>query len=218
MLYEHVADSAQRQKTDGLEVYDFYYMGVKLLQTEYDEASLRQMAQYFGKAVEKDPDFALAYVGLGWLELISYWGGWSSDPEQSLQKASEYAEKGLALDDNQARTHLLLGDVYASMGQLDRGVAEHAKSRALNPNDPDIKSESAAYLAYAGQVDAAIDLISDAMRLNPFYPDRYLWDAAIAHYPAHEYDAVIDAVERMREPGGPSAVPGGELCAARPPA
>ena len=86
------------------------------------------------------------------------------------------------------------------MGQLDRGIAEHAKARALNPNDPDIKSESAAYLAYAGRVDEAIELLTDAMRLNPFYPDWYLWNVAIVYYPARKYDAVIDAVERMREP------------------
>jgi adenylate cyclase len=55
-------------------------------------------------------------------------------------------------------------------------------------------------LAYAGQVDEAIELVTDAMRLNPFYPDWFLWNAAIVYYPARKYDAVIDAVERMREP------------------
>ena len=90
--------------------------------------------------------------------------------------------------------------MYASLGQLDRGIAEHAKARALNPNDADIKAESAAYLAYAGRVDEAIELLTEAMRLNPFYPDWYLWNVAIAHYPARKYDAVIDAVERMQEP------------------
>ena len=34
------------------------------------------------------------------------------------------------------------------------------------------------------------------MRLNPFYPDWYLWNVANVYYPARKYDAV----ERMREP------------------
>jgi adenylate cyclase len=121
-------------------------------------------------------------------------------PEETLRKALEYELKALALDESVAMTHNLLGDVYASMGRLDRGIAEHAKARALNPNDPNIKAESAAYLAYAGRVDEAIGLLTDAMRLNPFYPDWYLWNAAIVYYPARKYDAVIDAVERMHEP------------------
>jgi adenylate cyclase len=89
----------------------------------------------------------------------------------------------LAPHQNQAKVHELLGDVYAPMGQLDHGVAEHAKARALNPNDAGIKSECAAYLAYAGQLDEAIELVTDAMRLDPFHPDWFLWNAAICVLP-----------------------------------
>ena len=139
-------------------------------------------------------------MGLGWLEMRAYWGGWSPDPDASLERALEYGRKALALDENHGFTHVLLGDVYASMGQLDRGIAEHAKARALNPNDPDIKAESAAYLAYAGRVDEAAELLTDAMRLNPFYPEWYLWSGGQVYYSARKYDAVIEAVERMTEP------------------
>jgi adenylate cyclase len=185
---------------DSLEAYEFYYMGMHILNTEYSEVADRKMEQYFQKAIEKDPDFALGYVGLGWYEMRSCWGGWSPDPQASLQRALEYGLKALALDASIGQVHNLLGDVYASMGQQELGIAEHAKARALNPNDADIKAESAAYLAYAGRVDEAIELLTDAMRLNPFYPDWYLWNVAIVYYPERKYDAVIDAVERMREP------------------
>ena len=86
------------------------------------------------------------------------------------------------------------------MGDLDRGVAEHEKARALNPGDPDIKQEAAGYLAYAGRVDEAIQLIKEAMRLDPFYPDVYLWNAAIIYYTARRYEAVVEAVDRMTSP------------------
>ena len=38
------------------------------------------------------------------------------------------------------------------------------------------------------------------MRLNPFYPEWYLWSGGQVYYPARRYDAVIEAVERMTEP------------------
>ena len=90
--------------------------------------------------------------------------------------------------------------ISGHLGQLDRGVAEHAKARALNPNDAGIKIESATYLAYAGRMDEAIALMTDAMRLDPFHPDWFLWDAGIIHYTARRYPAAIDAIERGREP------------------
>jgi adenylate cyclase len=199
-LFASAVGSAQRKSTDSLEAYDLYVLANHLLQINYTETSDRIMEQYYRRAAEKDANFALAYVGLGMVQLRSIWGGWSPDPKQSLDRALEYGLKALALDENQAKVHELLGDVYASMGQLDRGVAEHAKARALNPNDAGIKSESAAYLAYAGQLDEAIELVADAMRLDPFHPDWFLWNAAIVYYPAHKYEAAIDAVERMRDP------------------
>jgi TolB-like protein len=199
-LYEKIADSAQRKHTDSLQAYELYVLATHLKQTEYTEAAHRKMEEYYRKAIEKDPDFALAHMGLGWMEMRAYWGGWSPDPQESLQRALDYGQKALALDKSQGEIHLLLGDVYASMGQLDRGVAEHAKARSLNPNDPDIKAESAAYLAFAGRIDEAIELLTDAMRLNPFFPDWYLWSGAQVYYPARRNDAVIDAVNRMGDP------------------
>jgi adenylate cyclase len=199
-IYASIADSSQDKNTDSFAAYEFYAMAEKLLQTGLTEAPNRAMQEYYRKAIEEDPDFALAYAGLGWVEMRAYWGGWSSDPDETLQRALDYGLKALALDEKEADVHLLLGDVYASMGQLDRGIAEHTKARALNPNNPDIKSESAVYLAFAGRVDEAIELLQDAMRLNPFYPDWYLWSAAQVYYPARDYDVVINAVERMTEP------------------
>jgi adenylate cyclase len=199
-LRASVVGSAQSKNTDSLAAYEFYHMAHVLLDTRLTEISNNKAQEYYRKAIEKDPDFALAYAGLGWSEMRSYWGGWCPDPQECLKRALEYGLKALALAENQAEIHFLLGDVYASLDQLDRGIAEHAKARALNPYDSDIKSESAAYLAYAGQVDEAIELLTDAMRLNPFYPDWYLWNVAIAHYPARHYDVVIGAVERMQEP------------------
>ena len=55
-------------------------------------------------------------------------------------------------------------------------------------------------MAYAGQLDEAIELVTDAVRLDPFHPDWFFWNAAIVYYPARRYEAAIDAVERMRDP------------------
>jgi adenylate cyclase len=199
-LFARAVGSAQRKNTDNLEAYDLYVLANHLLQTNYTEASDRIMEQYYRRAAEKDPDFALAYVGLGMVQLRSVWGGWSPDPKHSLELALEYGQKALALDENQAKVYELLGDVYANMGQLDRGVAEHAKARALNPNDAGIKSESAYVLAFAGRLAEAIELTTDAMRLDPYHPDWFLWNAAIVYYSARNYEASTAAAERMRDP------------------
>ena len=126
-LLANIAGRAHRANTDNLEAYDLYAMGNHLQQTDYTEAASRKIGEYYRMAIEKDPNFALAYMGLGWLEMRAYWEGYSPNPRGTLETALKYGQKALALDDSQANIHELLGDVYAYMGQLDRGVAEHAK-------------------------------------------------------------------------------------------
>jgi len=199
-LYASAADRARRKNTDSLEAYDLYVLATHLAQTNYTEEAGRKIGQYYRMAIEKDPNFALAYMGLGWLEMRGYWEGYSPNPKESLQRALKYGQKAVSLDESQAKIHELLGDVYSYMGQLDRGVAEHAKARALSPNDAGIKCESAEFLAFAGQVDEAITLVTEAMRLDPFHPDWFFWNAGIIYYTARQYGAAIDAIERGREP------------------
>ena len=172
-LYASAADRAQHRNTDSLEAYDLYVLATHLLMTDYNEAASIKMEKYYRTAIEKDPNFALAYMGLGWVEMRGYWEGYSPNPRESLERALKYGQKAVALDESQAKIHELLGDVYSYLGQLDRGVAEHAKARALNPNDAGIKAESAEFLNFAGQIDEAIKLITDAMRLDPFHPDYF---------------------------------------------
>ena len=183
--------------TDNLQAYELYVLGTYMKNEVYSQEALVKIEGYFHQALEKDPSFGLHYVGLGWMEMRAVWGGWSPDPQASLQKASEYGQKARQLDrTNNALIPLLLGDVYATMGDIQRGVSEHQKALARNPNDAMIQNEAAAFLAYAGRVDEALELLHNSMRLNPFYPDTYLWNAAIINYPARQYQAVIDAVDR----------------------
>ena len=53
------------------------------------------------------------------------------------------------------------------------------------------------------------------MRLNPFYPDQYLWHLGGAYYNLHRYEEAIHAIAEHAEPDGRPAAAGRELCAAR---
>ena len=43
-------------------------------------------------------------------------------------------------------------------------------------------------------------LLEKAMRLNPFYPDQYLWHLGSAYYNLHSYEGAIHAIEGMQNP------------------
>jgi hypothetical protein len=61
-------------------------------------------------------------------------------------------------------------------------------------------SDFADALAHSGQSEEAIGLLHKAMRLNPFYPDEYLWHLGGAYYNLKRYEDAIQAVSGMQNP------------------
>ena len=70
----------------------------------------------------------------------------------------------------------------------------------LNPNDADIMAELSDALTYYGEMDESVSLLNTAMRLNPYYPDCYLWYLADAYFSLEQYEDTIAVLERMGNP------------------
>ena len=103
-------ENLERTPTDNLEAYDYFLRGESFLWSTTKETTA-QARQMFKRAVELDPEFALAYAHLGmtyWLD----WGLlWSNDPD-NLEQGFNLAQRALALDDGLSRGHIVLGISY----------------------------------------------------------------------------------------------------------
>ena len=90
----------------------------------------------FEKAIELDSRYAGAYAWLSWIYYTEWLWRWSADP-QTLEQASELAQKALALDDSLPVAHSLLSLVYEQKQQYDQALAEGEQAIALDPNNAD---------------------------------------------------------------------------------
>ncbi len=124
--------------------------------------------QYFELAREKDPDYALAYVGIA-----NVWGG---RQQQGLVSASEAGPKAraasmkaLELDDTLAEVHHKLAGIRA-WTDWDWAGAETAFRRAieLNPNYPDVRAYYSLFLFMMRRPEEAMEQIERALELDPF--------------------------------------------------
>ena len=61
-------------------------------------------------------------------------------------------------------------------------------------------AEFADALVYDGQPEKSLEWLKKAMRLNPYYPDWYLWYLADAYNALGRSEDVIATVEKMRNP------------------
>jgi TolB-like protein len=96
-------------------------------------------AGYFQKAIEKDPQYALAYAWFSMAEFGLAVSG-MGPPVESFEKAGELARSALALDESLAEAHLMIGqglfyqwDFKGAMVEVDRALElDHNSGLGLN--------------------------------------------------------------------------------------
>ena len=118
-------------------------------------AAAGQALAYFNLAVEKDPTCAQAQAALAKAEIgFPSWPG--LPPEERFAKVKEAATRAIALQDNLAEAHALLGEAEFNAWQWEPAEREFKRAIELAPDD-------AANHAYDGQFLAAMGGSSQAI-------------------------------------------------------
>ena len=100
--------------------------------------------------------------------------GNTKSPRETMEKATELAQKTLAMDDSMGGGHSLLGWLYICKREYDKAIAEGERAVALGPSNPNDLHSYASFLTFAGRPEEAIPLYQKAIRLSPFGP-AYLY-------------------------------------------
>jgi DNA-binding SARP family transcriptional activator/TolB-like protein len=166
--------------TQNLEAWMLSGNGLKLLRRLTREDNVRARGLY-RRAAGVDPNYAGAWAGLAWTYFVDARFGWSTLPEESLERAAEYAQKAIALDPTRPRTYAILGDLSLIKGDHEKAIELLERGVELSPNGADVVALLGDGLTYTGDYQRAIGLIQRAMRLSPYYPAWYRWSLGRAY-------------------------------------
>lgn len=168
-----------KRDTNNITAYDYVLRGLES-HYRYTREGNEHGQLLFQKAIDLDPDYAMAHALLALATLHSWTQGWNQDLEL-LPRAFELAQQALNLDDSVPEIHLVLGDLYL-FGAKDHDKAAEAFKTAirLSPNYADAYSGLAQVLAWSGEPEKAIDTVKKAMKLNPHHHAWYFLPLAIA--------------------------------------
>jgi len=178
-----------------LQAYDFVLRGRESL-TRLNRTSHSQARQAFEQALALDRNYAAAYVGLGRVDLSAAAMGWTPDPEDALTRAEHAALRAIALDDSDARAHVLLGRALAREGQYDRAIEALRRAVALNRSDPDAHAGLGDALLWSGDAAGAIDSLEAALAADPQLSGEDLFSLGAAYFLARRSDDSIRVLER----------------------
>jgi len=154
----------------------------------------------FRKAVELQPDYALAWTGLS-----SYYGVGIGDggmsPVQTMAQAEAAAQKAVELDDQLAEGHLVLGAaIFTYQWDFARGLEEVSRAIELDPKLTQAIHMRARFLSVLGRHQEAIQTQKIASEIDPF---QRPWAMVTLLDEARQYDAALtEAREKLEaDPG-----------------
>jgi len=154
--------------TESNDAYQLYMKG-RFFWNKRTAENFKKAIEQFQQATDRDPNFALAYVGLAdcYLLLEEYASAPSSE---TLPKAKAAALRALQIDDSLGEAHTSLGLVDLLSWQFAEAEKEFKRGIELNPNYPTAHHWYSSYLLTVGRLDEAIAEIKRAQELDPLSP------------------------------------------------
>ena len=187
----------QSRRKPALAAYECVLRGIKHLRG-YGADDNQRALELFQRAMDLDPDYALARAYRGFTDLVI--NRYEATPKDILENCRIMVQEAVNMEPDDARCHWLLGVVYHYSGDLAAEEQQYHQALALNPNDANVLTTYGTVLVQLGRVEEGLDQIREAMRINPYHPDWYWTTLGKALYRARRYDDAIEAYIRKSDP------------------
>ena len=178
--------------------YDLYLRG-RHHWNKRTQADFQRAAELFREAIDRDPTFAKAYVGLADAYTLGDFPYLNLSPEEKNALIRGTIQKALEIDDT-------LGEAYASLAinkcyydwDLPGAESDYRRSLELNPNDATAHHWYGEFLSMEGRFDESFAEYDRAISLDPLsLPIKT--DKALAYYYARDYDTAIEHLNKIME-------------------
>jgi DNA-binding winged helix-turn-helix (wHTH) protein/TolB-like protein len=121
-----------RHYTTNVAAYDSYLMGLYFWNKRSKEG-LEKAIDYFGRAVQQDPNFALAYALMTDCYYLQVYYGYNAASD-IIGKAKAAADRALLLDDSVAEAHVAMAMVHCLKHEPRPSLESLRRAVELNPN------------------------------------------------------------------------------------
>jgi serine/threonine-protein kinase len=175
-----------KKPTENLDAYNYYLLGNDYYWRNLEKQNFEIAAKMYKKAIESDPNFALAYVRLSLCYLSLYWYYYNPNMD-SLGESKKAIDEAFKIDTDLPQAHLALGYYYYW------GFLNYAKAlEEINISEKYLKNNSeciyikASIYRRAGEWTLAKENFLKSFELDPV-SSRVALDLAGTYYLLDEY-------------------------------
>jgi Tfp pilus assembly protein PilF len=183
-----------KRHTKDPEAYQEYLKGLYFW-NKRTAASLRTALEHFNAAIARDPNFALAYIGLSeCYRLLPYV---SAEPRrESMPKLWAAAKRALQLDESLGEAHVALASYRGAEWDWAGLFQECERGLQLNPAYATGHQLCGVWLMCVGRFDEAIAELKRAQELDPVSLPISANVGMVYHY-ARRYDEALEHYRKM---------------------
>jgi TolB-like protein len=181
--------------TENAEAYQLYLKG-RYCWNRRTVEGIKRSIDYYQKAIDLDPGYALAYAGLAdSYTLLGDVGVGAITPGEAFAKGKAAVIAALQFDDSLAEAHASLAHLNMHHYQWADAEQEFHRAIRLSPNYSTSHHWYAYYLVFTGRTSEALAEIKLAEELDPLSPSISA-DVGDIFYFARRYD---EAIEKLRQ-------------------
>jgi Tfp pilus assembly protein PilF len=199
-LRERLSGGTQKQIAKGgtsdPEAYQLYLKGLYYWEKRTPE-TLDKARDFFNQAIQKDPSYAMAYVGLANYYVAA--PDYGPIPErEAAPKAKAAAEKALSIDSSSADAHAALAGSLWSLFEFSAAEPEFQRTLELNPNLANAHHWYGLFLSWEGRHPESIPHLRRAIELDPLNL-QYQCNLGQVLANAGQTDAAIEQLKKALE-------------------
>jgi serine/threonine-protein kinase len=181
--------------TETPEAYQLYLKG-RFYWNKRTGDAIKKAIEYFNQAIDKDPGYALAYVGLSDCYVVP---ANPQPPIEKMPKARAAATRALELDESLAEAHSALARVLVVYDwDWAGGEREFKRALELNPHFAGVHQWYGGYLEMLGRREESLAERRQALELDPLSVSIN-FELGIAYYYARDYDRAIQQFQKTLE-------------------
>ena len=183
---------------DKVSAMHLHLKGIATVRGNFNEENNAIDMELNRQAIEIDPDSQFGYVGLahGYRAAANFgWLGLSQ--EEALHHGFEAANKALEIAPDDAAVHYVMARLHTVAGNRELAMASYDRAIALNPSASNFLVASTSPMLYAGDTEAAIARLEQAMGIDPFHEEWYHWQMAWALWEIEDCEGALASMFKM---------------------
>ncbi|MEY9541494.1 adenylate cyclase [Bradyrhizobium diazoefficiens] len=186
---------AEVMRPNNPDAVDLTMRGWAVLNQPYSREQLSQSRALFERALQIDPGFPKALVGLAETLAMEVNYRWTDAPADQLRRAESAVGQVLSKFPSDAMAHFVRGEIQRASGRnVEAAVGEYEAAIAINPSLAPAHGSLGAAKIRVGRSAEAFAPLQMAIQLSPRDPLLSTWYFYIGHAHSHlgQYEGAID--------------------------